>query len=473
VSSTAGRKLRGTRRLALASACVLVVGLLATAAGFAVARGAGGTHAVLLDVSYSCTLSSATYPVSVEVAASFPESVTAGQPVQPTGLQLTFELPQAAVAHLRSAGASTVSAQASLTAVATFGGTPVPAQWPAQTAAADSLPDTGGLTLTTSGTAQPATAKAPGTITFAVSGLALDLTPATSAGAATAPATVGLTCQPGSGASVQLASVTVSGATSSPSASATSPKKPANANAKTKAKAKAKDPKGCGDIKVTGTGVAVCGYLRGYSDVLKLYGATRLGPVLVNIDFAYKHVFKKGNLIEYSKAELYYKGKHELPPVRATFLGFRFVPVTATLSLVERAPVNIVSISGLAPPYPIKVTATTRIAIHVSDVTVNGQPLDVGSGCRAAYSAKFTLVGHGTNTFPPTGYTVPTGGPLAGFLTIPPFVHCGVTQNLDPLLTGSISGPGNYTKLTQGKLCGPLQPANWTCPPPPVRKPLR
>jgi hypothetical protein len=207
--------------------------------------------------------------------------------------------------------------------------------------------------------------------------------------------------------------------------------------------------------------------------VKKLYGAARLGPALVNVDFAYKHKFRPGQLIEYSTAMLYDNGKPEFPPFRSTFLGFGFVPVTATLTLLERGPISIVSVSGITqPPYPITVTATAKVSIHVSDVTVNGVPLAVGAACRAAYPATLTLVGHGTNTFPPTGYTVPTGGPLSGTLTIPPFVHCGATENLNPLLTGSISGPGNFAKMTQGKLCGPDQPENWTCPPP-IPKPIR
>jgi hypothetical protein len=471
VSSTAGGRrglhvLHGARGVTLASGLVLVAGLAAGAVGIAAASGAAGTRAVRVDLGYACRFPAATYQASAVVAATFPTSAATGTPIQPTGLAVTVTIPQAAVSYLRGLGAAGVGASGSLTTTATTAGTPVPAQWPVSTAAAASLPATGSLQLHTTGNVPPSSAGAAGTVTFGVSSLTLTLSPTTSGGGATNPATVAATCTPGSGSSTQLAAVTVSAVSASPSPSAKPSKKPPAGH-------RSKYPKGCGDIKVVGTGVAVCGYLVGYSNVLKVYGTTRLGPVLVNIDFAYKHTFGPGGLTEYSQGQLYYKGKEELPPVRATFLGFGFVPVTATLSLFERAPVSIVSVSGItAPPYPISVTATTRVSIHVSDVSVNGVPLAVGAGCRAAYSAKLTLVGHGTNTIPPTGYTVPTGGPLAGFLTIPPFVHCGVTQNLDVLLTGSISGPGNYVKMTQGKLCGPSEPSNWTCPPP-IPKPIR
>jgi hypothetical protein len=193
----------------------------------------------------------------------------------------------------------------------------------------------------------------------------------------------------------------------------------------------------------------------------------------VNVDFAERDKLKPGELIASSTAELFYRGKPELPPVTATFLAFRFVPVTATLHITELKPISIVSISGVsAPPYPITVTATAKISIHVTNVRVNGVPLNVGPSCRTAAPVRLVLVGRGFNTLPPQGYTVPTGGPLSGKVTIPPFTGCGVTENLDPLLTGSISGRGNFVKQTQGKLCGPSQPSAWSCPPP-VPKPLR
>jgi hypothetical protein len=233
-------------------------------------------------------------------------------------------------------------------------------------------------------------------------------------------------------------------------------------------------PKGCAAIAPVGSGVPTCGYLTGYADVAKLYGAALLQPrpparpALLNLDFAERHVLKrrKHELIVYSTAELYYRGLHELPPVRATFLAFRLFPVAVTLFLKELTPIRIVSVSGTsAPPFPITVRASMKMTIGISDVLVNGVPLEIGARCRPANSVTLTLIGRGDNTIPPKGYTVAAGGPLTGRLTIPPFVDCGVSENLDRLLTGSISGPGNFVKMTQGKLCGPSQPANWVCPP--------
>ncbi len=195
----------------------------------------------------------------------------------------------------------------------------------------------------------------------------------------------------------------------------------------------------------------------------KLYGAALLQPkrparpALVNIDFAYRHVFKHGKLIEYSTGDLYYQGHRELPPVRATFLAFGFVPVTASLMVTELRPISIRSVSGVtAPPYPITVRATTTVAIGISDVDVNGVPLAIGPHCRPVSTTRLTLTGRGDNTIPPRGYTVPTGGPLSGRLTIPAFTDCGVTENLDPLLTGIHLRAGQLRAHDAGKAMRPV-----------------
>jgi hypothetical protein len=61
---------------------------------------------------------------------------------------------------------------------------------------------------------------------------------------------------------------------------------------------------------------------------------------------------------------------------------------------------------------------------------------------------------------------VNTGGFLSGTATIPPFHGCGSGENLDPLFTASLSGPGNYIRVTQGPICdttSPFEPGS-PCP---------
>jgi hypothetical protein len=473
---------------------LLLAGTLAAVVTVTADASGSTSSKVRLGLSYMCAFPSGTgsavtrTPVGVTIAATFPAAATAGRRVQPTGVRLTMHLPAAAVTALRTHGASAVSSTAILSVEVSQRATTT-TSWQGQTPATQPLPASGGITVVAPGRAAPVTARSRGTLAFTAAGLTLALRLASAAGKSAAkqspspassgtasaspaspspsdsgsaspgPAGLRVACTPASGRATTLAAVPVVAA----SASRNSPAR----------HHKLKIPKGCGQIKVRGNGIAVCGYITGYSDVRKAYGAAPLQPkrpakpALVNIDFAYRHVFKPGRLIAFSTGELYYQGHHELPPVRATFLAFGFVPVTATLMVTELTPIKIRSVSGITGfPYPITVSATTRVKIRISDVDVNGVPLAIGPHCRPVRSPQLTLTGHGDNTLPPRGYTVPTGGPLSGRLTIPAFTNCGVTENLDPLLTGSISGPGNFVLMTQGKLCGPAHPQGWTCPPP-------
>jgi hypothetical protein len=417
----------------------VVIATIAGAAGIA-ADAVSASAAQAVSLGYTCAFPAGSYPIGVAIAAT----VVPGTRIGPVSLVVTARLPHAALAAysgpVRAAGLLTVTET-------TPSATPVTAQWPIS--ATGQLPAGSDLQLTVSATIPATAAPRAGVVTFNAGRLRMAL-------------------YLGKGAAVRVSCVPADGAARFASQTVTTAARPA----------KSKFPPGCGHIKVKGTGEPTCGYITGYSDVAKLIGAALLQPPkpakpgLVNVDFAYRHTIKPGKLVAYSTGKLYYRGRAELPPVSATFLAFGFVPVSATLRLIEVDPISIVSVSGLLPPYPITVTGKTKVLIRVSHVRVNGVPLAVGPGCRTQSPLRLTVVGRGKNTIPPHGYTVPTGGPLAGTVTIPPFIDCGVTENLDPLFTGSISGHGNFLKMTQGPLCGPLHPQNWTCPPP-VPKPKR
>jgi hypothetical protein len=480
-----------SRRPALVSAVVVTAITLAGAAGIAAdASGASATPSVNADLSYSCRFPAGaqpagSFPVSVTVTASFPATAPAGQPVTPNGLHLTAQLPTAATAYLTSRGAAVVTGSGTLTAAEASSAksagpakpaspaSPLLAQWPVRInpvhVASGQPLQLAAIALTTPGGTQNITGPAPkpGLATITAGSLAFSLSLTKADARPVAPPLLQLSCIPASPARTRLVTVRLHQA-----------KSPAPA------KRKNKNPVGCAKIKVVGHGTATCAYLTGYADVAKLIGAALLQPAkpakpgLINVDFAEHHKFGKGafgkiDLLVRSTGELFYKGKPQLPPVNATFLAFRFVPVTATLLIRELKPVVIISDSGVKGlPFPIKVVATTTVSIGMTNVKVNGVPLAVGPHCGTASPVTLRLVGKGFNTDPPRGYTVPTGGALQGRITIPRFSGCGVGENLDPLFTGSISGKGNFVKQTQGKLCGPAQSAVYFCPPP-VPKPLR
>jgi hypothetical protein len=124
------------------------------------------------------------------------------------------------------------------------------------------------------------------------------------------------------------------------------------------------------------------------------------------------------------------------------------MPVTATMQLTEIGTMNIY---GLGTGGTLTTnTSWSLMELRISDVTVNGQKLNVGPHCQTDKPLRVGLTGVASGVQP---YSLAGGGPLTGNVTIPPFTGCGVTENLDPLITGTVSGPGNYSKLTQGVLC--------------------
>jgi hypothetical protein len=129
---------------------------------------------------------------------------------------------------------------------------------------------------------------------------------------------------------------------------------------------------------------------------------------------------------------------------------------------MELAQVGAMNIhtEGLATvPFTYSVRATGQLSARIHDATVNGVPLDVGPNCHTERPIDITLTG-GT----PQYTDILKGGPLSGVVEIPPFDGCGAAEDLDPLLTGTVSGPDNAVNVTQGSLCVPIDPRS-PCPP--------
>ncbi len=88
-----------------------------------------------------------------------------------------------------------------------------------------------------------------------------------------------------------------------------------------------------------------------------------------------------------------------------------------------------------------------EVDVRSANVRVDRVPLDVGPNCHTA-AADEARPGRDR-----AAYNLFTGGPLSGPLTIPPFTGCGSNgDDLDPLLDGTIAGPGNRLALHQGNL---------------------
>jgi hypothetical protein len=252
-------------------------------------------------------------------------------------------------------------------------------------------------------------------------------------------------------------------------------------------------------------------YVAGYSNVLKLANAAIVGFP----DLALAHtlgtdeVLKAGGVTVPSpqgpdnytcsvvRLQLDHQGRREFPPIRATFLAFGFMPVTATVHLTQTGPpllsdclaedgttrpecppiLVVVFNHTKGPTGPVgsfQVVTVADVSLRLSDVSVNGEPLDVGDDCRGTAplstpdspveSDRLVLAGGNQPADPIPQYAaIAFGGALAGAPTIAPLTGCnGAEEDLDPLLNAVVSGPNNDAKVVQGPLCATIFPLNCT-----------
>jgi hypothetical protein len=447
------------------------VGAVAIVAGLAADQGQAATQpAGPVTLTYACRFPSGARQVGVRVAAAFPASARLGRPIRPTPAAVTVTIPRTALTGLIRAGAASVAATAQLTTDIAQNGTSTRVTWAGLTAPPTPVPAKGSLVLTASGPVPAVKASHAGDVTVTAGPLALILVPHTSSGAAASPATVLASCAVTPGQGTTLAGVTVTPAAtpakSGPPglarrAARRCPPAPKRGLKLNKRFPLPRPPRGS---RITHPPTTPgCAFVVGYANVRKLRGAALVGPGKTTLVVAVRVVVShRANYDEFdTAARLNFKGRPALPPARATFLAFGFVPTSATLQLTEIGTINIVSVGTESALNTNK--AYARMSLRVHDVRVNGTALNVGAHCRTVRPLYLVLTGKPTSKPP---YSIQLGGPLSGKVTIPAFTGCGVSENLDPLFTGSISGPGNLVKLTQGNLCTPAQ--HFGCP---ARKP--
>lgn len=242
--------------------------------------------------------------------------------------------------------------------------------------------------------------------------------------------------------------------------------------------------------------VPASAFLAGWSDAAKLNGSLGLGyPEPALGKSAGSGEGKQGGITIIAPLaylctrvllQLDYHGLRELPPERATFLAYGFMPVTATVQFVQPGPRDFsacVEPNGTTSPdcppltavvaaddtptsadyQHYQVVSTAQLSLRISDVTVNGTALRVGGSCQTGpvttpgnpigYDG-VVLTGGNVPGDPEPQYANPFfGGALDGSARIPPVSGCGSNGDLDPLLNAAISGPGNYIRIVQSLLC--------------------
>ncbi|WP_256107166.1 DUF6801 domain-containing protein [Streptomyces sp. ODS05-4] len=511
-SGAPGGRRRALARTASAGAAVLVAGLVPGTSA-AVDEDVRTAEAVF---AYRCALPGGEHPAAVRVSAGLPQRVPAGRAVRPADVSVAVELPAAAAAELTARGVASAEGAVRLTGRLSQGEHSAELPWTQLTTPQAPVPAEGPYTVRGAGPVPEVTAGSAGVLTFATGPVTLDLLTRTADGTATTPPDLSVSCAPEPDQDTAIAEVRITPGPGAgePSATPPAPAEPSTAPGPTAAptgprppggKPPERDPGGpgirppqaenggkarqeknaddCEEPPATPLPpVPAHGYVAGYANVLKLGAAMFVkDPGLMRVSMAKALQMHpcagEGDPVFtlYSDATLDYRGKPQFPPARSTFLTFGFMPTTATVELLLEGKLEIATDSYFAPDFsqPQVTKATGKIRVRLSDVEVNGAPLDVGPACRTVRPMELTLTGRGGQDVNgvPYGYTVELGGPLTGTADIPPFTDCGAGgEDLDRMLTGALSGPGNFTKMTQGALCSGTQDF---CPDAPRPRPER
>ncbi|MET9825480.1 MULTISPECIES: DUF6801 domain-containing protein [Streptomyces] len=486
------------------AAFVVLAALIPTTAS------ASGTQQAEAELPYVCALPSGGLPATVRISADLPERADRGETFTPDAVTTTVELPAEAVADLTATApdATEVRAATRLGIGLTQNAATAAATWRGGSGPV-ALPASGPLTLVSKGDVPSVAGQSDGDLAFSAGDLSIDLALGAADGAATdtaadAPGSLTVDCSLADDAPDQglLATVPVgtggpgASGSPSPSGSATASGPPRDGQGgQAEERQGERSPKVLEDSPgaAADRDVPPCrydeqhppasqslnAYITGYTNVNKMKGASYLPvscmlieqgiPELVSID-AESMVF---NTVSYGN--FHYRERQETPPFQSTFLTFDFVPVKATMVLKQTGPVRIDSLLK-TPLIPFEGSVTTMdtyirapLTLQVTALEVNGTPLDVGSECRTETSltsaepdpANFpgdhlVVFGRGEQVYGQVvvGYQLTSGGVLSGEVSIPAFTGCGTDgEDLDRLLTASVSGPGNYIKQVQGQTC--------------------
>ncbi|WP_158893017.1 DUF6801 domain-containing protein [Amycolatopsis anabasis] len=418
---------RATRACAVTAALAL--------AGVSLSASPAAAGPASRTITSTCAFGQGPAPVPFGVAAVFPESTPAGTPLQPKDFAVTPVLSDQLVKSLRSAGVTTF--EGSVAPVLT-----VHSQGSAKDIALQpiavpltALPDSGEFRLPLKATVPPVTVGGSGAVTFDVSRMTAQLK--THAIRDNALVADDVSCASGPGQGGTLASVPLSGDPNAPRTSGSDP------------------------ISVTSGETSAAPSIQAAVAGFPPRQGLKYG---FWVDETSTTIQKLGSKIQFGRgqfdsvikvmsppADMW--GNLTLPPASGYFVTFNFVPVTSTAELIQDGEATgKVTVNPSAKTATVK-ELTLRAFTKLGDVKVDGVPLDVGPNCRTASPVIVRPKDTTVNLVPGS----PPATVEADF-EIPPFAGCGVTENLDRLFTGMVSGPGNKMTAKLSVRCSPLGP---------------
>jgi hypothetical protein len=451
--------------LAVALAAATVAGL-ATAGAAAPPEPPEPETQVVKAIRGTCEIAQAGVQVlDAELTMTLPTSVPVDTPVQPKDLKLKVTFPAETVAALKQNQIATIEGIAGVQMQATDGTKPV--SMPARGVMAKTeLPETGPVTVDVAAKVDTKpSAPEPGKITITLGALELLLAQVKASEEPTGEVTP-VACVPDPAQDTAVGSVSVLRPTpetvqpSTPPSSSELPK-PLSPNKVPDARQRADTPRVQEDPppaapctgEIPPESYSFWSYydLSGRSEIKKLKSGIDLGPGYLS---SLLYFWSEGEAGDVYCGGVF--GDLALPNASGSFVAFGFVPTTADVTVI---PVG----KAEGRVYDGVFTGSAKVHLRLSNVRVNGTPLAVGPQCRTAEPVVMNLksvLGE---------WDILAGGTMETDITIPSYSGCGVTEVLDPLFTGLISGPGNHTKLTFSAVnfCFPPEEA---CVPPLQRR---
>ncbi|WP_406642232.1 DUF6801 domain-containing protein [Amycolatopsis sp. WGS_07] len=408
-------------------------------------------------VALDCPFAAGPQRIALTTTAILPATATVGSAVKFRSLTASFTLPRTVATQLAPAPATSLRGGLTLDLTARQGdkSTAIPAPF---TIAPTPLPENGDVQVTATADLPDQAITVPGEVTFDVGAPTIALKPATETTTEAAP----VRCTLAPGQKTTLASILVAPALTKPSAG--NPKTPPPAAPRNEA---ATQDSG-GFTIVTPLNLV---QIVANSSIYRL-GATVTSKPTGLLNGVWTIVLDD-NGIQHDPSTI--TGSVGFKPVTATFLGFGFVPVSATVEFlpVDYRNAKLIELNAQlsAPPGETILTTHVKVMARMSNAKVNGVPLDLGPDCVSASPISLNLFGPYNALQGGTVGTDPNAADpdYRGF-TLPPFVHCGTSEPLNPLLTGMAS---TTTNINQAKVVAVnfgecTKPNHTQCPPPPT-----
>lgn len=481
------------------AACVVlagIVGVLPLASNGAGAAASG--QEVSADLRYSCQFPGGTHTVVAHLQASLPVRAAVDQSIQIEDVSVTLAMPR----ELFDDSVRAIAGQFALTTIVRQGKASPEVVWGELMVPRTSTPEGSKLTITASGKVESAAVRNSADLQFMAGDIAISLhvversaTPSTTlpsnrnSSSESDPTTtrspdsqfaISANCELLSGQDPRFATVTIGSRDSSSDSASPGTESPQDLTLNGEGQAADEpfdgNPNAPPDCRAYELPEMIshhgCVFMAGYSNVKKLNAAIRLGvpkrALLSNVDVQNPPDDPVLQIIDgviHIVGHMRMKMVRPFEPARATFLNFGFMPVTASVELTQMGPIKarLVLINDfLNFRQGQEIVTHASMDIRLFDVEVNGVPLEVGEECSTVRPMRITLAGAAwdIDSQKPGEWSTSNGGVLSNIgqnkgqlATIPPFSGCGITEDLDPLITSAVSGPGNFVKMTTGNLC--------------------